>query len=61
MAEKKRKPESPVRHEPDEVPKKSYEPPKVVSHQAVEVVAAACTGGNAKTVPLEDGCVHSQS
>ena len=29
-------------------PKKHYEPPRVVSHNTVEVVTAACQGGNAK-------------
>ena len=42
MAENIRDSASRVRQESDKIPKKPYEPPKVVSHHVMEVVAAAC-------------------
>ena len=43
MAENNRESESIARQKPDQAPKKPYEPPKVVSHHQVEVIAGTCT------------------
>ena len=61
MAENNRESESIARQKSDQAPKKLYEPPKVVSHQVMEVVASACTSGNVKTHPLEAGCASFAS
>ena len=56
MAEKIKKSESQAQQEPAQAQKKQYEPPKVVSHHQMEVIAGTCdqpSGG--KTQPIDCG------
>ena len=44
---------------PGQAPKKAYQPPKVVSHQVMEVVAGACSEPIGKGQPVQ--CTHTAS
>jgi hypothetical protein len=61
MAEKKRTSEPTAQNDSAKMPKKSYEPPKVVSHHQMEVIASTCAAPAGKQTILVDGCSVAMS
>ena len=61
MPERTKEPASPEQKRSVEAPKKPYEPPNVVSHHQMEVIAATCAAPGKQDIIGPPGCTYSNS
>ena len=61
MPERTKKPESPAQKKSVQAPKKPYEPPNVVSHHQMEVIAGTCAEPGKQDILGPPACTFSNS
>ena len=61
MPERTKKPESPAQKKSVQAPKKPYEPPNVVSHHQMEVIAGTCSSPGKQDIIGLPACTFSSS